>query len=91
MDQKIVPFGKYKGRSVDELTADQDYVNWLLAQPWFEQRFSYIHKIVIHDHGEPADTPEHNAMQALFLDRRMQVACLLLNSRFIADLSSKRR
>lgn len=31
----IVPFGKYKGQSVEAMIADGSYCEWLLAQPWF--------------------------------------------------------
>lgn len=72
----IVPFGKYKGRSVDVLAADQDYCNWLAAQPWFREKFANIYKLVVVNQGEPAETPEHNALQALLLDKGIQVACV---------------
>jgi hypothetical protein len=29
----IVPFEKYRGRSVAELAADRDYSEWLMGQP----------------------------------------------------------
>ena len=78
MSGDIVPFGKYKGRFVGELVADHDYCKWLSEQSWFRDKFAYIHQlIVVNPNAEPADTPEHNAMQALFLDKNMQAACVL--------------
>jgi hypothetical protein len=32
-DSSIVPFGKYRGQPVDALLADQNYLDWMLAQP----------------------------------------------------------
>lgn len=64
----VVPFGKYKGQPVEVLMADDGYRDWLLAQPWFRERHSQIYQVVINYGGESSETPEHNQMQALFLD-----------------------
>jgi hypothetical protein len=66
--QQVVPFGKHKGESVEVLLADDGYRDWLMAQPWFRDRYPVIYQTVINYGGEPADTPEHNEMQASFLD-----------------------
>lgn len=71
---KIVPFGKYKGQPVEALVHDRQYVEWLTAQPWFKEKFQPIYNLVINNFGEPSETPEHNAMQALFLDDEYVVA-----------------
>ncbi len=34
-NNKIVPFGKYKGKSVEALLDDRPYLDWLLSQSWF--------------------------------------------------------
>lgn len=68
MEDKIVPFGKHKGKPIEVLTSDKPYLNWLLAQSWFKEKFLNIYNIVIHYPGEPVDTPEHNKMQIMFLD-----------------------
>lgn len=65
---KVVPFGKYKGRAVEELLADRQYCDWLAIQPWFPQRFASIHAVILNYGGEPQDTPAHNRMQTRFLD-----------------------
>lgn len=64
----VIPFGKYKGQPIEALTADPQYCEWLLAQDWFRSRYQPIYTIVVNNFGEPAETPEHNQMQALFTD-----------------------
>ena len=73
-DSKIVPFGKYQGRSVEELVADDSYVRWLTAQDWFRTRHATLYQIVINKGAEPTETPEHNAIQVRFLDDAFCVA-----------------
>lgn len=65
---ELVPFGKYKGQPVEQLRNDPEYVEWLLAQPWFAQRFGGIRTLIINNFKEPDETPEHNELQARFLD-----------------------
>lgn len=75
MDSKnIVPFGKYKGKQIEELVADTAYVDWLTAQPWLKDRFPSVYQLVINYQPEPAETPEHNVMQARFLSEAFQDA-----------------
>lgn len=68
----IVPFGKYKGQPVSMLLADQDYLRWVLAQPGLVQMLQERHPTVLNiiTIGAPQsdDTPEHNRLQARFLD-----------------------
>ncbi|MGH6689751.1 MAG: hypothetical protein ACREF4_03605 [Gammaproteobacteria bacterium] len=68
MSQHLVPFGKYKGQPVERIAEDKDYAEWLLAQDWFKNRFGPLYTVVINHGQEPVDTPEHNALQARFLD-----------------------
>jgi hypothetical protein len=63
---KIVPFGKYKGQPLEVMVADRDYVQWLMAQDWFRDKPLY--QVIINSGAEPQETPEHNALQVLFLD-----------------------
>jgi hypothetical protein len=74
----IVPFGKYKDKPVEALVADREYCQWLMAQPWFRDRFQPIYQVVINYGAEPECTPEHNALQAKFLDEKMCAAVALL-------------
>jgi hypothetical protein len=64
----IVPFGKYKGRLIDELLVDDpDYLKWLSGQDRFRAKFSSLYTVIINRGNEPTETPEHNALQVLFL------------------------
>jgi hypothetical protein len=72
----IVPFGKYRGQPVEVLRADPGYTQWLLAQDWFRDRFATIHTLIVNNFGEPSETPEHNALQAKFLDHHFCYALL---------------
>jgi len=76
---EIVPFGKYKGQPVEVLLADDGYRDWLMSQDWFRARFGNIYQTIINYGAEPQDTPEHNEMQAAFLDdeRCFQLARVL--------------
>jgi uncharacterized protein (DUF3820 family) len=66
---KIIPFGKYKGRLVDEvLVDDPGYLQWLAGQDWFRAKFNILHQVIINRGGETQETPEHNALQVKFLD-----------------------
>lgn len=64
----IVPFGKYKGKPVEAMRADRSYVDWLMGQDWFRQRYSGLFQIIVNNFGEPSETPEHNRIQTRFLD-----------------------
>ena len=67
----VVPIGKYKGEPVEVLLADQSYTEWLLAQPWFPERYAALHQTIINYGAEPQDSPEHNEMQLRYLDDRL--------------------
>ena len=81
MSSEIVPFGKHKGKPIEALLDDREYLDWLLSQAWFQQRYGNIYQIVINNGQEPSETPEHNAMQVRFLDRdfRLRFAHLTLD------------
>jgi len=64
----IVPFGKYKDQPVEVLAQDREYTDWLMGQSWFKDRYQNIYTLIINNFTEPSETPEHNALQALFLD-----------------------
>jgi uncharacterized protein (DUF3820 family) len=68
-DTKIIPFGKYKGRLVEEVLLDDPaYLQWLAGQDWFRAKFNILHQVIINRGAEPEETPDHNAMQVKFLD-----------------------
>ena len=65
----IIPFGKHKGKTVSELLAtDQPYADWVTAQGWVAERFAELHAAIVTRGAGTDDTPEHNALQARFLD-----------------------
>jgi hypothetical protein len=65
----IIPFGKHTGRLVEEVIADDpQYLQWLTTRDWFRTGYPTLYQIVINRGGVPEDTPEHNALQVLFLD-----------------------
>ena len=68
MPDEVVPFGKYRGQPLESLAGDRQYLDWLTAQPWFRDRYPAIYTVVVNNFKPPEDTPEHNALQALFLD-----------------------
>ena len=70
----VVPFGKYKGQPAEVLLADREYCDWLGAQPWFRDRYPAVYQVIVNYGAEPADSPEHNQMQAAFLDDARCVA-----------------
>lgn len=81
---EIVPFGKYKGRPITDLVADRSYTDWLAAQPWFRERYSNIYNVIITGGVlPPQDTPEHNKMQARFLNHDV---CLNLLSQWMTSV-----
>jgi hypothetical protein len=82
MTGELVPFGKHKGKPVETLLADPGYAEWIMGQPWFRDRYPAIYQTIINYNGEPADTPEHNQMQAAFLDDSW---CLTLARRLYVD------
>jgi hypothetical protein len=65
---KIVPFGKYKGQPLEALANDRSYLDWLTAQDWFRERYANIYTLIVNNFAEPSETPDHNALQVLFLN-----------------------
>lgn len=42
-----IPFGKYKGKSIDVLADDLSYAKWMLEQAWFAQNNPELHQAVL--------------------------------------------
>jgi len=85
----IVPFGKYKDKSVLDLLADEKYVEWLKQQSWFSNQ-KQIYNIVVHQTISTTNnskTPQHNKLQNLFLDKSNQQK--LLSKLFKSNLIDK--
>jgi predicted SAM-dependent methyltransferase len=74
----IVPTGKYKDKSVLELLADKNYVEWFKQQSGFStsEKWKPIYNIVVNQtittNNQSSKTPEHNRLQNLFLDKNNQ-------------------
>lgn len=74
----VIPFGKHKGLTVAEvLERDADYARWLAGQGWLAERFAELHAALMNRGAAPEETPEHNALQARFLDVPFTLAVLL--------------
>jgi hypothetical protein len=74
-DPPMIRFGKHAGKSAAEVMAtDPAYVQWMLAQPWFQEKNPTLVQFFVtgsvaglgSNTAEPAETPEHNALQAKF-------------------------
>jgi hypothetical protein len=90
MAGEIVPFGKYKGQPVEIMAQDRQYVDWLTAQPWFREKFQPVYNILVQNFQEPAETPDHNALQARFLDQSFRDKVFrMLNPGLIGACSAK--
>jgi uncharacterized protein (DUF3820 family) len=94
----VVPFGKYKGRLIEELLIDDPaYLHWLAGQDWFRAKYITLHQVIINRGAEPEETPEHNALQVLFLDDEFCVRFLRRMRRntdyetILAELEEKRK
>ena len=79
-DSAIVPFGKYQGQPIETLLADQNYLQWVTSQPGLMTMLQARHPAVFNiiTIGAPTtdDSPEHNKLQAMFLERDFQHAFL---------------
>lgn len=64
----LIPFGKYRGQPIEAIAEDRQYIEWLAQQSWFRDKHAHLYSIVINNFCEPSDTPEHNELQAKFLD-----------------------
>jgi hypothetical protein len=75
MTGMIVPFGKYRGKPIEELLADRSYCDWMLAQPGIREKWSEFVVVVVNGGSAPdASTPQHNKLQTMFLDGEMVLA-----------------
>lgn len=73
----VIPFGKHKGATVAELLEkDPAYAEWITAQGWVAERFAELHAAILSRGAGTDDSPEHNIIQARFLDPVFQIACV---------------
>lgn len=68
-DLPIVPFGKYKGKSVLDLMVDTGYVEWCKEAQVF-RKYPKINIILNNSYksSEFSETPEHNKLQNKFME-----------------------
>lgn len=69
----VVPFGRYKGRPIQETLHDKEYWEYMATQHWFREKFVTIYNITNSIH-ESEDTPEHNRIQIMFDDQKFIIA-----------------
>lgn len=67
-NNQIIPFGKYKGKPISILQNDKEYLEWVMSQGWFIEKFQSLHTIIINNFETQNKTPEHNQFQEMFLD-----------------------
>lgn len=85
MDTNLITFGKYKGQPIEILATDKEYLEWLISQSWFKEKYINIYHIVVNNFREiKTETPEHNALQIKFLNINycLKLAYLINNSFF---------
>lgn len=83
MSLPIVPFGnKYKGKPITEMLQDTAYVEYCKKQEWFKN-YPTIYNIAVNQtitsDKSSSKTPEHNRLQNLFLDKKVQNKILFRN------------
>src|SRR5438105_10347817 len=70
MSDQTIPFGKYKGKDLITLLQDKSYSDWLQLQPWLKEKYPTILNFIqlgqLPRNDQP--TPEHNKLQAKFLN-----------------------
>lgn len=64
---EIWPIGKYKGQHIN--TIPKDYIDWIISQPWFREKYPQYVQIIINNHEPPENTPEHNKLVARLLNK----------------------
>ena len=76
----LMPIGKYKGKPLEVVAADSKYCEWLVQQDWANERYGHIIQFISNGAQENQETPEHNRIQAQFLDAefRLKVARLVM-------------
>ncbi|HTT96883.1 MAG TPA: hypothetical protein VMF58_02450 [Rhizomicrobium sp.] len=71
MPNDLLPFGKYRGRHLTEVLAtDPNYGDWLKSQDWFVKKYPLFQQIIVELGNSAEETPEHNSLQARFLDEQ---------------------
>lgn len=80
---QLMPFGKYKGQPVSVLAGDPSYCDWIMGQDGIKQKWPVVYNLIVNNFTRSEDTPEHNRLQAQFLDRNFVEKFLYHVSRYI--------
>lgn len=67
-DKPLVPFGKYAGQPLEVLLADKSYCAWMVGQASIREQYPELCNLVFSEHGSGLKTPNHNRMQAEYVD-----------------------
>lgn len=73
-DLNIWPIGRYKGKPLDVVMADDSYIQWILSRPWFPEDYPRLYTLIQNFGNELQNSPEHNEFQMGFLDERLRLA-----------------
>lgn len=68
MNEIIIPFGKYKGKPLEAMAEDRQYLDWIQQQGWLAEKYPQINTLIINNFTQPSETPDHNKIQGMFLD-----------------------
>jgi hypothetical protein len=76
----LVPFGKYKGKPITELLADTQTLNYY-KDAGILQKYPIVYNICVNQtittNNQSSKTPEHNKLQILFSDNKINTIKLL--------------
>jgi hypothetical protein len=77
-EAQIVPFGKYRDQSIESFLTDRGYAEWVMNQPglvaMLQAKYPVFYNMITIGATASDDTPEHNKLQAMFLNRDFQYA-----------------
>lgn len=70
-DKTLVPFGKYAGQPLEVLLADKSYCAWMVGQASICEQYPELCNLVFSEHGSGLKTPNHNRMQAEYVNEEV--------------------
>lgn len=76
MKNEIMPIGKYKGMTIEEVySVDPKYFEWLSTQDWFKEKYDSTYNLIINIFNPEKNecTPEHNKLQFIFLNDDIKI------------------
>jgi hypothetical protein len=96
MEKEIMPIGKYKGMTVEEIiSVDPGYIEWVTNQNWFQEKFDKTYNTIINIFNPQKNecSPEHNKLQMMFLDDKIKekVVLSVLKEDIISKIANKEK